>query len=551
LKSLIIRFQELRKSWLDSTGGTTAGQALWLVTVLVIALGLFLRARGYLFGPQGNSLWLDETDWAARLIEQPLKEHLIRPIGFMAITKLLIRVFSPTEAAFRFLAWSSGIATVLMARPLARRLFRSEAARLLFVSVLALDPGAIDLSKEFKPYAVGLALHMGLILVALRYRENPTRRALIVACVIVVPSVLFAQDTLFAYPGFFAFLAFDAILSRRFRHLAVIVGAAAVTLGLVASMYFFIWSRMEQKAETKYWGNKYDVFYVAKGKTGGKLDWLSHKYAAVAETAGERRDIWRTDRVSPRTRTELATFDALSWFVLHMVGLTLLVTRKRWREGLLLYMPLAVMVAFNALGVWPFGPFRANLFTLVYVAGVATFALDREARRVRWGDLLPASLLVLLPLFVFEKTWHARKEFEDFTAPSSFKEALDEVLRLQGPYDGPREELILDHWSCKPRNFYLKYHVATTKRLGAEFERRFRPSECLGSASKIFAEARRALRRGGSEAWMLIGSEAIMNDLEANWPRDLEKASLAHVEGNEHLIVGVKKRTAPEPDPAE
>ncbi|HEV8547516.1 MAG TPA: hypothetical protein VGQ57_00790, partial [Polyangiaceae bacterium] len=124
---------------------------LW-VTVAVVALGVFVRARGYLFDT--HALWLDEAGWALMLMRLPLVELLIRPPGFMAFSKGLAHLFGPTEAVLRFLPWLAGTATVVVTVPLSRRLFGSLAARLLFVAVIALHPAAVDLAREYKPYAL-------------------------------------------------------------------------------------------------------------------------------------------------------------------------------------------------------------------------------------------------------------------------------------------------------------------------------------------------------------------------------------------------------------
>ena len=63
--------------------GSAVDRAVRLLTALLVALGLWLRCRGYLFSSM--PLWLDEANWAIRLIKKPLAEHLIRPIGFMAV----------------------------------------------------------------------------------------------------------------------------------------------------------------------------------------------------------------------------------------------------------------------------------------------------------------------------------------------------------------------------------------------------------------------------------------------------------------------------------
>ena len=128
------------------------------LTTLVLLLGLFLRARGYLF--QRHGLWLDEAAWACLLMKKPLVTLLIRPIGFMSLSKLLASLLGPSEVVLRGISWVAGMITLLLAPALSRRLYRAPMARLLFVAVLALHPAAIDLSKEFKPYSASLCGHL-------------------------------------------------------------------------------------------------------------------------------------------------------------------------------------------------------------------------------------------------------------------------------------------------------------------------------------------------------------------------------------------------------
>jgi hypothetical protein len=513
--------------------------------VAIVALGLLLRARGYLFPGPGNAFWLDEASWAISLIDDPLKDLLIRPIGFMGITKVLVKIFGAREATFRLLAWLGGLITVLLLPALAKRLFRSAASRLLFVAVIVLAPSAIDLSKEFKPYALGIAVHAGMMFLALKYQELGTQRALLVVCGLIGVSVFFTQDAIFAYPGLFLFLGLEALQKKQMRHLAVLGITALLTLAVVGGMYVFIWSRLDQKEQAGYWGKKYDVFFVRKNNPLGKTDWFAKRYVGLAESPGERRVYWG-DRVSEKPKLELTATDELVWAVLHFAGLTLLVRGRRLREGLLFFMPIAVMATFGLLGYWPFGAFRTNLFSLLYVTAIAGVAIDREAQKNHFADLAPAFALVLLPLFVFEEKWHQRKEAIDVTHSSSMVQAMRTLISLQGggePYPGPTELVIVDHYSCDTMKFYRQYHAGTKVHLGPEFDARFRESECMGDTRKMIRAVRHEVRNN-EHAWFLISKPALAEKLESEWPDDLEKFALERIGGDEHLIIGVKKKSA-------
>src|SRR5262249_42941715 len=150
---------------------------------------------------------------------------------------------------------------VLMAPFIGRRLFRSEAARLLFVGILAFDPGSIDLAKEFKPYSISIALHAGILCLALRYSETRRTRDLWYLLALVFPAALFAQDAVFAFPGAFLLVGIDAMRGKRRRHLITAGAAAAGTVVLLGACYYFMWRHIPQSDDND-WGRKYNIFYL-------------------------------------------------------------------------------------------------------------------------------------------------------------------------------------------------------------------------------------------------------------------------------------------------
>src|SRR5690606_41224711 len=90
--------------------GTGAPSRLFvLLTLGCVVLGIALRTRGMFVDPL--PLWLDEASWAVYLVEQPLTEQLIRPLGFMAVSRVLAAI-SMSEPMLRSLSWAAGIGTV-------------------------------------------------------------------------------------------------------------------------------------------------------------------------------------------------------------------------------------------------------------------------------------------------------------------------------------------------------------------------------------------------------------------------------------------------------
>lgn len=479
---------------------------------LLLLVGFWLRCRGVLWDVV--ALDLDEASWARRLLTKPLTELLIRPPGYMALTKLVVELFGPWEFALRSLSWFSGLLVLFTAPGLARTLLASPAARLLFVAVIALHPAAIDLSKEFKPYAASLAVHWGLLYFVATYRQTRSRRALLGALALLPLGVLFAQDAVFAYPGVVLVLAAVAYQARDRRHLAQIGASVAATFATLGALYFLIWNRLEVGSggsETQFWGVKYGVFY-SPGRVEGQTfwDWLFERWTGMMAFPGHRRRIWN-DTGWEAPAEVLRTIDFWLWVGLFVAGVLVLLYRRNAKKALLLILPLLVMTAANLVGVWPLGAFRTNVFLLVYTALVAAVAVDQLGRRLRSAGaaFVPALGLVVAPFVAFETTWHANKRV--FSESSALPQAMHEVLTLQGGKSRSRELLILDSRGCSAFKFYTRYHPGFKRSLPRDFSRRLRPSCTEISPSRL----RRVVQEESGEnrrVWMILG-----------WSRSFEK----------------------------
>jgi hypothetical protein len=459
---------ESPRSLRTTLGATESERIASLLTLALVALGLALRARGYLF--DRTAFWLDECSWAMRIIERPLVQSLIRPIGFLAVSKFLALSFANTETVLRALPWLAGMVTTLAAPLLARRLYRSPAARLLFVAVIALSPFAIDFSKEFKPYSLALALHLGLILFTLRYAESRRSEELAWALGVAALGSLFAQDLVFALPGVFIVLGLVARERSRTHLVASAAVALTIVLGL-ALQYFLMWKYLPTD-HTEFWGKKYNVFHTARDAQG-YLAWSLERWQDVAAMPGMRRTQWTADWLSTDARHGLRDADEVVWTGLFVAGLAVLAWQRRYRDALLVALPLTVLWVFNRAGFWPLGAFRTNVFTLVYTGAIAAMSFDLKATEgSAWRTLAPVGLLVLVPLALFERSWHEHKRV--FTYDSTFPRAIERLANTEpaSPAGAP-ELVVLDRRSCDPWRYYTTYHPHVSRRFSADIARKY------------------------------------------------------------------------------
>lgn len=463
-----------------------------------LVAGLVLRARGVIFGT--IPVWFDEAEWADILFRTSVWAPSIRPLGFMAITKALVMCFGEREVVLRLLPWLAGVGTLLLSVPLARRLLTHRAARLLFIAIVAFQPAAIDFSKEFKPYSVSLFLHLLCLFFALGYVKTRTSPDLARALGSAFLALFFAQDIVFALPSLYLVVGLVALEHRLKAHWVAAVACAAVTLGVLLAFYFVAWRHVSRHKDEAFWGNKYDVFFV-QGSAAAHVRWVLEKFGEIAALPGQRSELW--SGAGPRSTRAVATVASLYrglWMILTCSGIARLVQRRRFIELGLLTAPLVVLFGFNALGFWPFGAFRTNLFAIGYASALAACALDGFDALER-VELVPALATTVLPLLLFERGWHAEKRWSG--GEMAFGDVTHALVRLQGRHrrHHHREPLVLDTYTCRVFNYYMRLHP-DYRGLERDFERRF-TTQCEPDTSALSAAEHLA---SNERVWAVISS---------------------------------------------
>jgi hypothetical protein len=297
---------------------------------------------------------------------------------------------------------------------------------------------------------------------ALSYVRDRRWPALVAALAGGFVGVFFAQDAIMALPGLYCALVLSARRAKGWTHFLAIGLVGLATVCVLFAFYWFLWRQMSAGGgeETAYWGRKYDVFYVHGDSPGSPLSWFIEKYRELAVYPGSRRGLWRARGVvSSGMLDSLREIDAAIWVVLHAIGLVVLMLRRCLEKSLVAVMPFLVLIAFNQLGFWPFGDFRTNLFMLVYTSAIAAFALDaRAGGGLQLRALVPAFVLVLLPLLHFERVWHRSKE-SVHTTQTAFPQAFEALLRRAEKYPRARREpLVVDYSSCAAWKYYTRFH---------------------------------------------------------------------------------------------
>jgi hypothetical protein len=329
------------------------------------------------------------------------------------------------------------------------------------------------------------------------------------------------------------------------------MAAGVVLSGLMcaialAAIYTLTLHRIKVDRSETYWGNKYDVFYVAKSPAGGEtqVGWSTKKYGDVAALPGLRRQLWKVPAPLESQVDDLRDLDRLAWVLLHLLGIVYLASHRRRDELLLLQLPLLIVVALNLLGRWPMGAFRTNLFLCVYAFPIPIYGLlflAGSAIRRRAAVAAAAGMLLVLPGLLWGLDDHGHKA--TWTRNHQMPQVLD-LLRAEREKhlaDHPRmpkETLVLDSHTSHPFSYYLKLHPSSRKKNRAYFRANFRTKREHGDVSRMVRRVRRTLQTARDPIWVVVSKPRFMDPVHQEARRRGRILFERHID-DDHLVLRV------------
>jgi hypothetical protein len=163
------------------------------------------------------------------------------------------------------------------------------------------------------------------------------------------------------------------------------------------------------------------------------------------------------------------------------------------------------------------------------------------------ADFLPAFALVLAPMLLFERDWHANKHA--YTISARYPDAMKKLLSLRAAApSAEREKLVVDNWSCSAYRYYVRYNPSFSKVYGQKLRQSFELDCVNNRATGVFNAVRRALRNS-PRAWLLATSNRVVTAAERQWPEDLDELMFARI-GADHIVAAIgPKRSEPAPPP--
>lgn len=419
------------------------GLAQW--TMVLLALGLILRLRQYLFN---RSLWLDEAYLAISFVDRDLGELLLHPLangqvaplGFLLLVKAVTSTVGTHDWSLRLVPLLAGVLSLVAAVPLARSVFSGTLARSVFMGLMAFAPVLVYYSSEFKQYQGDVLCTVLILWLSTRFRAEHWRADGLLLALAGAVCIWFSHASLFVLAGA------GTVLWLEMAHLRHRVAWLAITaVGLVWLVSFGLNHTLSLRnltansSLTSFWAAAYAPF---PPQSIEDLRWYWHSALGLVYLAMRHTGVAHHGEMP-------GWLDALNvgLLALTLLGSLALARLSKRMAGMALVMLIAVLTA-SALHLYPFRS-RLILFLLplVYLALAALVQLIWSQTR-HWAAKPVAVGLALGLIFVVAlPSWRVLRQPEN---AQNIKGAMAHIAKHRQPGD----HVMLGSLTHKAFDFY-------------------------------------------------------------------------------------------------
>lgn len=359
----------------------------WFVRAswLLMGLGVLVRLVRYLVD---YPIWHDEAFLAASLwdrsfgeLAQPLEYGQVAPWMFLAVERAFVLAFGYSEMTLRLFPTICSVASVVVFRWLASRLFRGWAL-VLSVAVFASAFYPIRHGNEIKPYSADLLAALLLLTFAVEYLRKPESSRWWWIGAAALPVLLgVSYPAVFVAGGIWAATAPAILLKGTPKVRAGLIAYGAVMLASFLAIYM-----AATVVQQKRMGSFYRLGYWSESfpPTDRPLwipVWLLEQHAGnmLAYPVGERQG------------------GSAATLVCVIAGVMALWRRDRRTLAAVLVAPFGLGLIAAFLGKYPYGG-EARIMQYVapsvcLLTGLGMAALAARIRRPGWSRRVPPILL--------------------------------------------------------------------------------------------------------------------------------------------------------------
>ena len=255
------------------------------IAFIAIVIGIALRLIHYLLD---RSLWKDEALVALNLIErpfdellEPLKYNQAAPVGFLAITKLLMLAFGDNEYVLRLFPFLSAIVALFLFYQVAKW-FDSLPVLAVAVSLFALSDRAIYYSAELKQYSsdITLALAAYCLAIELKKPTNIYRSASI--AILGAIFIWISHPVVFVLAGTGSTLLVSAWLEKNIGKIKQYIAVFGVWLLSFIAFYQISLTKLISNDDLQSsWGGAHDSFMPFPPTNSVEAKWFVDKFFEI------------------------------------------------------------------------------------------------------------------------------------------------------------------------------------------------------------------------------------------------------------------------------
>jgi len=361
-----------------------------VIVWLLIALGIFLRLFHYF---NNRSLWEDEVYLStgidklsfSQLLHQPLDFQQKAPIGYLLVVKLCTLVFGPREMGLRFFQLVSGIASLFVFLPVARK-FLENLGLMVAIGILALAPPLVYHSVEAKQYGVELFGTILLLYTYVRYNDKTDMRSLLTWGVWGAVIVWFSYSSVFIMAGMALTIGLKYLIEKQWHMLPKLVVVFVLWFGSFAVNYIVFTQKDAHTGWLVDFFIHHDAFVPMSSAAGS---WLASHFVGFFNYP-----LGLSWAVVYNHGALYQLFYRVAWvpMIFSLLGVYYLLKHNKWLLLLIFGTFLIVLVA-SAVKLYPFHErltvFLAPLTILLLASGCEIIFTDNHFKKIaRWALVL-------------------------------------------------------------------------------------------------------------------------------------------------------------------
>jgi len=336
---------------------------------------------------------------------------------------------------------------------------------------MAINPDLINYAKELKPYSLELLCHLTVIYFFILFWKSERDKYLYITFLTGFGSALVAANTVFLFPGIFLLLLNKYFREGNKKMLLIVFLVALLLLCTLIFQYVFIWSTSRHDLLVQYWKHN---FYLRRPFTVDHLKWLFGQFLSFIRHF-----------LNSNTFFNIPLLNAAYGIMLPIVyglGIIFLMIKKKAEWLILFLSPVIILISFNLLKIWPFGPIRVNIFIVIYLSMATMFGLDYivEATKDKMRVVLISWIVVFFFIFQFPfdfKKYQEKPNLEEIKSAMSYIYDAYESNRWERDQENrfyrTKDTLCLSCFSAQAFKYYTKYHHDFSRKYGEFFQNNF------------------------------------------------------------------------------